>query len=163
MIEEEEYPEDESERKRKGNPFPVEFPEMHEPGTPMRGLKCCAHRERQRASSVEAAPICHSRGCDEGERHTVICAETAHVPVEKRRSGEKLEKESGNEHEKSKDDRYECTRGCRRWVVKLMRKDLGPILDVCPGNVEAKGITGEECDILQKVAPYIVSGFEKKN
>ena len=43
-----------------------------------------------------------------------------------------------------------------------MRKDLGPILDVCPGNVEAKGITGEECDIPQKVAPYIVSGFEKK-
>ena len=38
---------------------------------------------------------------------------------------------------------------------------MNAILDIRPGNVEAKSIAGKECNILQKVAPWIVSKREK--
>jgi len=45
VIEEKEYPEDEPEWKRKCNPLSVEFPEVDEPGTPIRRLKRSADGE----------------------------------------------------------------------------------------------------------------------
>jgi hypothetical protein len=38
---------------------------------------------------------------------------------------------------------------------------LNAILDIRTGDVEAKGIAGKECNILQKVAPWIVPKREK--
>jgi hypothetical protein len=65
------HPEDGSERKRECDP-------LHEPGMPMHELKRRAHRERQPAGGVETAPICHGRGCNKSERHTVVSTETAY-------------------------------------------------------------------------------------
>jgi hypothetical protein len=103
---------------------------------------------------VEMAPICHGGRCDEGEGHTVIGTEAAHMSMEKGRTGKELEEECGNEHQEGKNDRDEgSTRLCGSRVVKLMSDSLNAVLDVSPCNEEAKGIAGEECDILQEVAP----------
>ena len=84
MIEEEENPKDESERKCERDPFSFELPERDEPGASVRGLERCTHGERLRARSVETTPIRHSRGRDEGEGHAVISTEASHVPMEQR-------------------------------------------------------------------------------
>ncbi len=82
MIEEKENPEDESERKRKSDPFSLEVPEMDKPRASVRGRKRCTYGERLRARGVETTPICHSRGCDKGKRHAVVSTEPSYMPVE---------------------------------------------------------------------------------
>jgi hypothetical protein len=83
VIKEEKHPEDKSERKCETNPFYVELLEMHKPGTTIHWSKGCTHGKRQWASRVEAAPICHSGGCDESEWHAIIRKETTDMSMEK--------------------------------------------------------------------------------
>ena len=112
MIKEKENPEDESERKRKRDPFSFELPKRNEPGASVRGLKRCAYGKRLRARSVETIPICHSGGCDKGKRHAVVSTEPSHMPVEQRRVRKSLEEKRGDKHEEGKNDRDVCTRWC---------------------------------------------------
>ena len=98
MVEEEEHPEEDPERKRERNPLPVELPEVHEPGAAMCGLECRADGKRQWAGGMEAAPVRSRGGRHECEGHTVIGTELAHVPMEERRLGKTFEEEGANEH-----------------------------------------------------------------
>ena len=153
MIEEKEDPEDKPERKRKCDPLPIQLPEMYEPGAPVRGLKCCAHGERLRARTVETSPVCHRRGGDKSQRHAVIGAEPADVPVEQRGARKELEEERGDKHQEGENERDESAGWGRSCVLKLVRENLNAVLDVGPCNVEAKGIAGKDGNVLQKVAP----------
>ena len=153
VIEEKEDPEDKSKRKRQCDPLPIELPEMYEPGTPVRGLKCCAHGERLRTRTVETTPVCHSRGCDKSQRHAVIGTEPADVPVEQRGARKELEEEGGDKHQEGENERDESAGWGRSCVLKLVRENLNAILDVGPGDVEAKGIAGKDGNVLQEVAP----------
>ena len=153
VIKEKEDPEDKSERKRQCDPLPIQLPKMYEPGAPVRRLKCCAHGESLRASTVETSPVCHSRGCDKSQRHAVIGTEPADVPVEQRRAREGLEEERGDKHQEGENERDESAGWGRSCVLKLVRENLNAILDVGPGDVEAKGIAGKDGNVLQEVAP----------
>ena len=162
MIEEKENPEDEPERKRQRDPFTFELPEMDKPGASVRGRKRRTNGERLWACSVETTPICYGGGRDEGKRHAVVSTEPSHVPVEQRRARKILEDERSDKHEERKNDGDVCARWRGGRIVELARGDLDPILDIRPGNVEAKGIAGKECDILQEVAPWIVQMSDKR-
>lgn len=107
VIEEKEYPEDETERKCKCNPLSVKFPEADEPGTSMRRPKRFVDGECQRVHIVETAPICHGRGRDERKGHAIVGTEAANLSMKKYRTGKKLEKERGDEHQEGENDRDE--------------------------------------------------------
>ena len=126
MVEEEQHPESEAERKSDANPFAIEFPESHQP-RPIAGRhERMTRRKCGRIGRIEPTPVCHGGRGNQGDWHPIVLKEASYVTMEECCLCEGLEYEACSEHHEGEDDLYECTvSACR---PKLAGKDLDAIL-----------------------------------